>query len=54
MAFDTRHSVASPPADDADYRDTFAPARGERLVVIVATTLAIVIVATIAVLMGMA
>lgn len=52
MAFDTRHSVASPPADDADYRDTFAPARGERLVVIVATTLAIV--ATIAVLMGMA
>ena len=54
MAYDIRHDIASPPADDAGYHDVFAPDWGERLVVTVATTLAVLIVATIAVLMGMA
>lgn len=54
MASDIQRFVDSRPADDAEDRDGLAPHWGERIVMAVATSLAVLIVTTIAVLMGMA
>jgi len=55
MALDIHSPSASPPAETADYSELgINPDWGERIVTVVATSLAVLIVAMIAVLMGMA
>lgn len=54
MASDVQRIVESIPAESADDHDSLGPNWGERVVMAVATSLAVLIVTTIAVLMGMA
>ena len=53
MSHDVHTAIPSLPADSADSGDSFGPNWGERIVMAVATSLAVLIVATIAALMGM-
>lgn len=54
MASDAQRIVEPMPAETADDRDGLGPNWGQRVVMAVATSLAVLIVTTIAVLMGMA
>lgn len=55
MAFDIHTASPSPPAaPSADDDSDLGPNWGERIVTVVATSVAVLIVAAIAVLMGMA
>jgi hypothetical protein len=55
MAFDIHAASSSPPAEtSADYDSRLGPNWGERIVTVIAASAAVLIVATIAVLMGMA
>lgn len=54
MASNAQRAVEPMPAESTHDRDSLGPNWGERVVMAVATSLAVLIVTTIAVLMGMA